>query len=186
MWQHHTPEQEAALKELGINGGQWVGRNRTLPDFLLRNDLRWYAENIATDFYSEYHRYFPDRPVNWKFVETREQYKKDRASREPLKRHPSLSDPAWLSKIHDRLVETARFYAPYRPLFYSLGDESGIADLAAFWDFDFSDESLVPMRRWLRERYGSLRALNEQWDAKFHQLGCGDAADHGRGDEAPG
>ena len=29
MWQHHTPEQEAVLKELGINGGQWVGRNRT-------------------------------------------------------------------------------------------------------------------------------------------------------------
>jgi hypothetical protein len=37
--------------------------------FLLRNDLRWYAENIATDFYSEYHRYFPERPNNWKFVE---------------------------------------------------------------------------------------------------------------------
>jgi len=167
MWQHHTPEQEAVLKNLGINGGQWVGRMRTMPDFLLRNDLRWYAENIATDFYSEYHRYFPDRPNNWKFLETREQYKKDRASREPLKRHPSLSDPAWLSRIHDRLVETARFYAPYRPLFYSLGDESGIADLAAFWDFDFSDESLVPMRRWLRERYGSLQALNEQWGESF-------------------
>ncbi len=167
MWQHHTAAQEGLLKELGINGGQWVGRQRTLPDFLLRNDLRWYAENIATDFYSEYHRYFPDRPVNWKFVETRELYKKDRASREPLKRHPSLSDPAWLSKIRDRLVETAKFYAPYRPLFYSLGDESGIADLAAYWDFDFSDESLVPMRRWLRERYGTLRALNNQWDASF-------------------
>jgi hypothetical protein len=167
MWQHHTPAQEALLKNLGINGGQWVGRQRTLPDFLLRNDLRWYAENIATDFYSEYHRYFPDRPNNWKFVETREQYKENRASLEPLKRRPSLSDAAWLQKIHDRLVETAKFYAPYRPLFYSLGDESGIADLAAFWDFDFSDESLVPMRRWLRERYGSLRALNQQWGASF-------------------
>jgi hypothetical protein len=167
MWQPHTDAQESLLKSLGITGGQWVGRNRTLPEFLLRNDLRWYAENIATDFYSEYHRYFPDRPVNWKFVEAREQYKKDRANKEPLKRHPSLSDSAWLSKIHDRLVETARFYAPYRPRFDSVGDESGIADLAAFWDFDFSDESLVPMRRWLRERYGNLRALNEQWDTSF-------------------
>jgi hypothetical protein len=167
MWQHHTDAQEAVLKGLGITAGQWVGRNRSLPEFLLRNDLRWYAENISTDFYSEYHRYFPDRPVNWKFVEAREQYKKDRASKEPLKRHPSLTDSTWLSRIHDRLVETANFYAPYRPLFYSLGDESGIADLAAFWDFDFSDESLVPMRRWLRERYGSLRALNEQWETSF-------------------
>ena len=31
-----------------------------------------------------------------------------------------------------------RFSAPYRPVFYSLGDETGIAELAAFWDFDFS------------------------------------------------
>ena len=113
----------------------------------MRNDLRWYAENISTDFYSEYHRYFPDRPVNCKFVETREQHKKDRASKEPLKRHPSLTDATWLSRIHDRLVETAKFYAPYRPLFNSLGDKSEIADPAAFWDFDFCDESLVPMRR---------------------------------------
>jgi len=167
MWQPHSAAQEAVLKTLGIDGGVWVGRNRTPPDFLLANDLRWYAENIATDFYSEYHRYFPDRPVNWKFVEARERYKKDRSSKEPLKRHPSLSDPLWLSRTRDRLVETARFYSAYRPFFYSLGDESGIADLAAFWDFDFSDESLVPMRRWLRERYGTLRALNDQWGTSF-------------------
>ncbi len=167
MWQQHSAAQEATLKTLGIDGGVWVGRNRSFPDFLLGNDLRWYAENIATDFYSEYHRYFPDRPVNWKFVEARELYKKDRTSKEPLKRHPSLSDAAWLARVHDRLVETAKFYAPYRPFFYSLGDESGIADLAAFWDFDFSDESLVPMRRWLHERYGTLRALNEQWGTSF-------------------
>ncbi|MCC6341295.1 MAG: beta-galactosidase [Bryobacterales bacterium] len=167
MWQHRTPDQVAALKTIGISGGQWVGRNRSLPDFLLNNDLRWYAENIATDFYSEYHRYFPDRRNDWKFLEAREQYKKDRSSKEPFKRHPSLNDPYWLALIHDRLVETAKYYAPYRPFFYSLGDESGIANLAAFWDFDFSDESLVPMRRWLRERYATLRALNEQWGTEF-------------------
>jgi len=168
MWQPHPPAQEAVLKTLGITGGQQAARtNRTIPEFLAGNDLRWYVENISTDFYSEYHRYFADRPVNWKFVEARELYKKDRTSKEALKRHPSLSDTAWLSSIHDRLVETASFYSPYRPFFYSLGDESGIADLAAFWDFDFSDESLVPMRRWLHERYGTLRALNDQWGTSF-------------------
>ena len=73
MWQQHPPAQAALLKSLGINGGEWVGRgNRAPGEFLLGNDLRWYAENISTDFYSEYHRYFPDRPVNWKFAETRE------------------------------------------------------------------------------------------------------------------
>jgi hypothetical protein len=67
-----------------------------------------------------------------------------------------------LPTIRDWLVETARFYASYRPLSDSLGDERGVAALAAFWDFDFADESLVPMRC-LREPYGGLDALNEQW-----------------------
>ena len=51
--------------------------------------------------------------------------------------------------------------------FYSLADESGIADLASFWDFDFSDLSLVPMRRSLQKRYGNLDALNNEWETSF-------------------
>ena len=167
MWQRHTAEQFATLKTLGINGGQYGGKATTLPDLLLKNNLRWYAENIATDFYSEYHRYRPDRIQNWSYLQAKELYKKDPSSKEAFKRHPSLSDPVWLEKIHDRLVESARTFSPYRPFFYDLGDESGIADLAAFWDFDFSDQSLVPMRRWLQARYGTLGALNEQWGSAF-------------------
>ena len=167
MWQHRTAAQFGALKHAGINAGEFVGSGKNLPDFLLDNNLRWYLENIATDFYSEYHRYFPDRPNNWRFTEVREQHQQNPASREPFKRHPSLSDPVWLKKVHDRLVERARFYSAYRPIFYNLGDESGIANLAAYWDFDFSDQSLEAMREWLRERYGTLQALNAQWGARF-------------------
>jgi len=167
MWQPHSADKVPLLKSLGINAGQFVGRNRPAPEFLFHNDLRWYAENVATDFYAQYHRWFPDRPVNWAFTEAKELYKKDRTSKEAFKRRPSLSDPAWLQKIRDRLVDVTRMHAPYRPLFYDLGDESGIADLAAYWDFDFSDHSLVEMRVWLRERYGSLPALNAQWGTSF-------------------
>ena len=167
MWQNYSTRDFRLLKTLGVNGGQYVGRNSTPPDFLLDNDLRWYAENIATDFYSAYHRWFPDRPVNWLFRGAKDLYRTDPSNKEAFKRHPSLSDPAWLSRIHDRLVESVRRLSPYRPVFYDLGDESGIADLAAFWDFDFSDESLVPMRLWLRERYGTLAALNRQWGTTF-------------------
>ncbi|MBL8179751.1 MAG: beta-galactosidase [Bryobacterales bacterium] len=167
MWQRHSAEQAAVLRRAGISGGQHVARTKSLPEFLLNNNLRWYAENMATDFYAEYHRYFPDRTNSWKFNEVREQYKKDRTSKEPLKRRPSLSDAAWLQRIRERLIENTKYYSPYKPFFYSLGDESGIANLAAFWDFDFSDESIVPMRGWLRERYGSLEKLNAQWETNF-------------------
>ena len=176
MWQSHTADQYAVLKTLGITAAMHRGKPVDLPEYLakkdlpqdlLKNDLRWYLENIATDFYAEYHRWFPDRPVNWKFKEAKELYAKDPLSKEAFKRHPSLSDPEWLKTIHDRLVACARINAPYRPLFYNLGDESGIADLAAYWDFDFSDQSLAQMRTWLKERYGTLAALNQQWGTNF-------------------
>jgi hypothetical protein len=176
MWQSHNADQYATLKTLGINAAMHRGRpvdlpeilaRQELPDALLKNDLRWYNENIATDFYAEYHRWFPDRPVNWKFHEAKELYAKDPSSKEAFKRHPSLSDPEWLKKIHDRLIACAKINSAYRPLFYNLGDESGIADLAAFWDFDFSDQSLAEMRTWLKVQYGSLAALNHQWGTSF-------------------
>lgn len=167
MWQTHNAERLAVLKPFGINAAQYSGKAAGPPEAMLKNDFRWYAENIATDFYSEYHRYRNDRIQHWSYLQAKELYKKDPDSLEAFKRHPSLSDPAWLAKIHDRLVEAARKWAPYRPVFYDLGDESGIADLAAYWDFDFSDYSLSGMRLWLQERYGTLPALNRQWGSSF-------------------
>jgi hypothetical protein len=165
MWQQYNADAFAVLKTMGVNAGQYNGRNRTLPEFLLKNDLRWYAENIATDFYAEYHRWRPDRIQNWSFLQAKELYKTNPMA--AFKRNPSLSDPAWIEKIRERLKESARVHSPYRPVFYSLGDESGIADLAAYWDFDFSDHSLVEMREWLKSRYGTLAALNAQWGTNF-------------------
>jgi hypothetical protein len=167
MWQPHRAEHAAVLKTLGVSAGQYSGRAKTPPEFLLKNDLRWYAENLATDFWAEYHRFRADRIQNWSFLQAKELYKKDPSSKEAFKRNPSLSDPVWLTQIRERLVEYARMWSPYRPLFYDLGDESGIADLAAYWDFDFSDHSLAAMRVWLKERYGALGALNKQWGKSF-------------------
>jgi hypothetical protein len=167
MWQPHSADSFATLKTLGINAGQFNGNAKTNPDFLLKNNLRWYAENLATDFYSEYHRYRSDRIQNWSYLQAKDLYRKDPTSKEAFKRHPSLSDPAWLRAIHDRLVEATRAQSPFRPLFYDLADESGIADLAAYWDFDFSDQSLAEMRLWLKERYATLSALNRQWGTSF-------------------
>jgi hypothetical protein len=167
MWQHYPARLQPALKKLGITGGQYVGRNESPPEMFVANDMRWYAENIATDFYAEYHRYRPDRPTDWTFRQIREVWKKDPNNREAFKRHPSLWDSVWRDRVHDRLVESAKRFSPYRPFFYSLGDESGIADLAAFSDFDFSDISLVRMREWLRGEYATIGALNQEWGTEF-------------------
>lgn len=167
MWQSYPRELLPALQKIGIDAGEYSGRSQSAPESLVENNMRWYAENIGTDFYSEYHRWRPDRSVDWSFLQARAAYRKDPTNKEILKRHPSFWDPVWRTTIHDRLVDSARRNSPYRPVFYSLADESGIADLAAFWDFDLSDQSLVPMRRWLQRRYTTLAALNREWETDF-------------------
>ena len=167
MWRQYGPKDFATLKGMGISAGQYLGRNQPAPEFLYANDMRWYAENLATDFYAAYHRYFPDRRHNLLFYEAKALYEKNPDDKEAFKRQPSLSDPAWLATIRERLTSAARAHSPYGPIFYDLGDESGVADLSAYWDFDFSDHSLAEMRRWLKERYGTLGALSSQWGRFF-------------------
>ncbi len=167
MWQNYPANLVPDLQKLGINGATYSSRNIALPDFLIDNNMRWYSESLATDYYSEYHRWRPDRPVGWSFIQAKKLYQEDPNSLAAFKRHPSFWDPYWRKLVHDRGVATAERLAPYRPYFYSLADESGIAELEAAWDFDFSDESLVPMRRWLQTQYGSLGALNQEWGTNF-------------------
>jgi len=172
MWQQQTRAGYAALKRLGVTAGMVypsqlgsATADPTVP--LLDNDMRWYIENIATDFYSPYHKWSGGRPKNWKFLEVKERYWANPLDPSALIREPSLSDREWLTKIRDRLTRVVTAQHPYRPLYYNLGDETGIADLAAFWDFDFSGASLSAMRDWLKECYASLTALNQEWGSEF-------------------
>ncbi len=174
MWQGQTPAGYATLKKLGVTAGmvQADHPNETSTSMvslarLVDADLRCYLENIATDFYSPYHKWYGSRPVDWRFLEAKQRHWTNPGDRAAFVREPSLSDPEWLKKIHDRLIGSVRALHPYRPLYYSLGDETGIGDLAAFWDFDLSDFSLAAMREWLKDEYGSLAALNYQWGAAF-------------------
>ena len=176
MWQDQTAAGYAALKRLGVTAAMVEVVDRDDPsrihitdnlDALLSNDLPWYVENIATDFYSSYHRWSGDRPINWRFLETKQRYWANPADIAALSRVPSLSDPDWLNAIRRRLGQLVLKLRRYRPLYYSLGDETGIADLSAVWDFDFSDPSLVAFRDWLQERYRTVASLNEEWGTEF-------------------
>jgi hypothetical protein len=175
MWQAETSAQYETLAKLGITGARVPSDHdsettataaaKVAP--LAQMNLNSYVENIATDFYSSYHRWFPDRPVNSRFLEAKQQLAANPASEQPFVRVPSLSNKAWLGVISRRLRTAVRAYAPYHPLFFNLADESGIADLTAFWDFDFSDLSIEAFKSWLKGRYFSLSALNREWGTKY-------------------
>ncbi len=176
MWHGQTAQGYRTLQDLGVTAGMVFGirgpldpaeMNRRIAP-LVAADSRWYLENIATDFYANYHRYRPEqRSVTWLFDEVRRRQRENPADPSVNLREPSLSDPEWLARIRERLIATVRHQAPYRPLFYNLGDESGIADLAAAWDFDFGEHSLAGFRQWLRTRYRGLADLNRQWGSSF-------------------
>ncbi|MGH6988787.1 MAG: beta-galactosidase, partial [Stellaceae bacterium] len=175
MWQPKTALQYRRLKAIGVTAGAMIidrKRPGVVPQDkfhpLLASGLAWYVENIATDFYSTYHRWFPDHPVNWRFLAVKRLYTEEARDPAAERRVPSLSDPAALARIERRLAIVVGTQRRYRPLFYDLGDETGIGDLNAPWDFDFSKPSLRGFRHWLRRRYGSLAALNREWGSDFH------------------
>jgi len=174
-WQSRDEAAYAAMRRAGVTAGVVIAdRDDASPAPLgpritpLREaGLRWLVENIATDFYASYHRFTPGKPVNWRFAEAKRLYRADPRNPAALIREPSLSDPAWLARIGTRLGRVVRDHAPYRPLYYALADEAGIADLSANWDFDFSPASLAGFRDWLHGEYPSLDALNAEWESGF-------------------
>ena len=191
-WQPRTPAQLATLRDLGVTAGMVMaargGDVAALPAHaasLRAAGLGCYVENIATDFYSAYHRWSPGHAVNWRFVEAQQAYRADPSGMAPLIRDPSLSDPVWLARITDRLTAHVRAMRGLHPLFYDLGDETGIADLTAFFDFDFSPASLDGMREWLQAGYGSLAALNAEWGTASRVAGRA-AGNHAPGDASRG
>jgi hypothetical protein len=169
MWQPKLPRQYAALKKLGVTAGVVFGNPsvHSPTTALSENGLSSYVENIATDFYSPYHRWSPDHPVNWRFQQIKQRYRDDPADATVFVRDPSLSDQRELNAVRGRLTKTVLAHATSRPLYYNLADEPGIAELSIAWDFDLSDPSLRAMRQWIRSQYPSLAALNRQWGTGF-------------------
>ena len=74
-WQPRNAAQLETLRKLGVTAvtvmadrdgtGTPLDQQTAAPREV---GLRWYIENIATDFYASYHRYTPGRPVNWRFL----------------------------------------------------------------------------------------------------------------------
>ncbi len=175
IYQQQDAAQLAALRRIGVTAGLvYANRDDRLgnplnPEAarLAWHGMRFYVENIATDFYSAYHRWRPGRAVNAAFLKAEALHRRAPADPAAFIRQPGLSDPKALRRITGRLGRVVRDYAPYHPLYYSLADEPGIADLAANWDFDIAPSSLAGMRLWLRGQYGSLTALNREWGTNF-------------------
>lgn len=68
-------------------------------------------------------------------------------------------------------IETIKKFVPfasrYRPLGYVCGDELSVTDHIDPLDYDFGPKALSAFRKWLKEEYGELSALNKTWNTSF-------------------
>ncbi len=178
LWQDDLPPAALrALPGIGITGARVFGqRTRQVDvaalaaglDRVRRAGLDPMVENVATDFYAAYHRWQPDQAVNAAFqaLVTRARQKRDPSL---WLRHPSLGDAAALGAIERRLWVHAKATRQRPALYLSLGDETGIADLSAAWDFDETASVVQAWRRALRARYGSVSRLDRAWHSRFRR-----------------
>ena len=84
-----------------------------------------------------------------------------------LVRHPSLDDPQVLTRLADLSRAAARSKAVYNMDYYFVGDEGSLGSYTDPVDFCWGPHTLVNFRKWLRQEYGSLEALNGAWGSAF-------------------
>jgi hypothetical protein len=84
-----------------------------------------------------------------------------------LSRNPSLDDPRVLERISGIAASAARNKAIYSMDYYFVGDEGSLTSYGDPVDFSFDRDTLVGFRAWLRSVYGSLEALNREWQTRF-------------------
>ena len=86
-----------------------------------------------------------------------------------LRRTPSFNDPDFINRLSDIVRATARNKARYNMDYYFVGDEGSLTSYGDPVDFDWSPQTLVGFREWLKSEYGSLENLNNVWRTNFKQ-----------------
>jgi hypothetical protein len=161
MWSTGEPRDLSLwferLREMGCTAEEcYRGRD---PTPFLRHRFGFYVENLVPELaYLHSRRKLYD-----------EDFRNYTSSRDKrfLVRRPCLHDPDFWKEIKPRLQDLVRPYVPHDPLLYNLQDELSIGSFASPMDYCFGPHTLREFRRWLQEEYGSLEALNREWETRF-------------------
>ena len=172
MYYRYKPHQQASLRKFSIYNGKIQPPTRispfTAPDIAegwYTHGFGNYVDQTAIPFLAPYHSNAYDIK-HLKLLQAKDEYLKDRTNKNPFIREPSFFDEAAIAEHAKNLTTTVKNQRHLSPLFYTT-DETGVADLVCPWDFDFDPRALAAFREWLRTQYGSLAALNQQWETSF-------------------
>lgn len=100
------------------------------------------------------------------YLKQREEYART-GDKKYLERPYCLNDPQVLDEVAATVERVATAAARYRPVGYNCGDELSMTYYVTPYDYDFSPPALQAFRDWLRDQYGTLPALNAEWQTNF-------------------
>ncbi|MCC6441912.1 MAG: beta-galactosidase [Armatimonadetes bacterium] len=152
----NAPSWFKQLRQAGITA-QEMDRGGD-PSPFLQNDFGFYVENIYRIAFL--HGARPAYEADFKgYTETKD--------KKYLIRKPCLHDPAYLPEARETIQRYIRQHKDSKPLLYDIGDEMSLGSFASPMDYCFSEHTLRAFRGWLQKEYGSLRALNREWETSF-------------------
>ena len=185
MYYAYKPEQQAALRKLGVTAGQIQNVASRRPDGAARwwkSNFRFYCDQMAYEFFAPYHS--PAIPGKERLMrEAKELYKADRSRKDAFFRKPCFHDPQAEAQAMEKIRQVVSAQMRFKPFFHST-DETGVANLIEAWDFCFDPRTLAAMRQWLVGQYGSLEGINRQWGTDFQRLEERCSPYYGRDDAA--
>lgn len=107
-----------------------------------------------------------DGPVRQEYTERKKKYFATK-DKKYLQRIYCLNDPAYLAQEAAELKAKATQWVPFSPLSYYIFEEPALTCYSDAFDLCFSPFCMAKMREWLKAEYGSLDALNSQWETSF-------------------
>ena len=157
-------EYKAATRRLGLDANFKFPTPQVGPEVYVENNFPLYIENMCRSIY------LPWGTCKHEFREQYARFDRER-DRSVFVRVPCVNDPAVADTMNEIIDTTMHAMAPARDLtlLYDLRDECSITSFVLASDACFCPHCLERMRDRLKEEYGSLAALNREWETAFGQ-----------------
>ena len=157
LWMWQGPELGSelyeAMRDLGVYGQNVDGLGS--HDVPLKQGMHFYVGHAAGKGYL--YLYKEEWKERWEgYVENRDP--------KFLIRPNCPNNPEAINWLEERLTKSITLHRVGQPVAYALDDEISVTTFANPFDFCFCPHCMKKFRSWLKETYGSLDALNAQWE----------------------
>jgi len=160
VWAHYEYEHFPTLRRAGINT-HMVYKDFPYFEQVTAAGFDSYVDNICWRVFAPYHKW----RHRWNSI--KQKVAADPYNTSLLVRIPSFEDPATDEAIRSTVQQIVKYHSPHRPIFFNLADEIGIGDQSGVIDFDHSVFARNAFMHYLEKKYGSVEAMNRQWDSDF-------------------